>query len=289
VKAAAAALACTLLAAAAPAAEDARTQAEQRIALVARLVADSPAAQRIVASGQSAAVSHLDESRLHLARAQDAFKANDYALARRAADEALMHLGHARRMVPDAPARQQMQRQRHEQQQAALERLLEAWRARAAARSDNGNADLLDAAGLIGNARSLGQNGRHDEALQQLAAAQERLVRGMARTYAGAGDIDYTPRAATPGEAFHLELAQYGAMADLLPVAMAQMRPRPDALALIERYRQSANALHTQAQQSFERGDSANALANLRNAVLYLQRALAAAGVVTPLPADEKP
>lgn len=282
-------LAWALAAATSIAADDARTQAEQRIGLVARLVADSPATQRITSSGQSAAISHLDESRLHLARAQDAFRANDYTLARRAADEALMHLGHARRMVPDTPTRQQSLRTRAEQQQEALERLLDAWRARATASSASGDSDLLDATGLIGNARVLGQNGRHEEALQQLGAAQERLVRGMGRTYASTREIDYTARAATPAEAFHVEMAQYSAMADLLPVAVAQMRPRADALALIERYRQSAATLHTQAQRLHERGEPGAALANLRSAQTYLQRALSAAGVITPLPTDEKP
>lgn len=282
-------LAWALVAAASLAADDARTQAEQRIALVARLVADSPAAQRISASGQSAAISHLDESRLHLARAQDAFKAADYALARRAADEALMHLGHARRMVPDAPTRQQALRSRAEQQQEALERLLDAWRTRATDSGAGGDGDLLDATGLLGNARMLAQNGRHEEALQQLGAAQERLVRGMGRAYASTREIDYTARATTPAEAFHIEMAQYGAMADLLPVAVAQLRPRADALALIERYRQSAAALHGQAQRQYERGERSAAVATLRSAETYLQRALASAGVITPLPTDEKP
>jgi hypothetical protein len=285
-----AALACALMATtAAAAADDVRTQAEQRIALVARLVADSPATQRIATSGQSAAISHLDESRLHLSRAQDAFKANDYALARRSADEALAHLSHARRMVPDAPARQLALRQRQEQQQAALERLLEAWRERAVASNTVDDGELLNAAGQIGAAHMLGQNGRHEEALQQLAAAQATLVRGMGRTYANARDIDYTSRAGTPAESYRLETAQHGAMVDLLAVAIAQMKPRPDAMALIERYRLSAEALQTQAHRSYERGDTAAALASLRSAALYMQRALAAAGVITPLPTDEKP
>lgn len=284
------ALACALLATtAAVAADDIRTQAEQRIALLARLVADSPATQRIAASGQSAAISHLDESRLHLSRAQDAFKANDYALARRAADEALLHLGHARRMVPDAPARQQGLKQRQEQQQAALERLIEAWRERVVASGNAVDAELLDATGQIGAAHMLGQSGRHEEALQQLSLAQATLVRGMGRTYGNARDLDYTARAGTAAESYRLESAQYGAMIDLLPVAIAQMKPRPDAQALIERYRQSADALHSQAQRSYERGDTAAALASLRSAALYLQRALAAAGVITPLPTDDKP
>jgi len=286
----AAALACALMASTAVlAADDLRTQAEQRISLVARLVADSPAAQRIASSGQSAAISHLDESRLHLSRAQDAFKASDYALARRAADEALLHLGHARRNVPDAPARQHSLRQRQEQQQAALEHLLDAWRERVVASGNAVDGELLDATGQIGAAHMLGQSGRHEEALRQLSAAQAMLVRGMGRTYANARDLDYTARAGTPVESYRLETAQHAAMVDLLPVAIAQMKPRPDALALIERYRQSADALHTQAQRSYARGDTAAALDSLRSAALYLQRALAAAGVITPLPTDDKP
>jgi hypothetical protein len=285
------AIACLLAAAcgAAAAADDARTQAQQRIALVARLVADSPAAQRIATSGQSLAVSHLDESKLHLARAQDAFKAGDYAAARKAADEALGHLGMARRMAPDAPSRQQALRQRQEQQQAAIDRLIEAWRERALAAGKAGDADLVDAIGLAGSARALAQGARYEEALQQLAAAQARVLAGMTRLYADARDLDYTQRAATPAEALRIEMAQYSALADLLPTALAEMKPRPDAQALIERYRLSALALHHQAQQSYERGDSADALASLRSAALYLQRALSAAGVVTPNPTGDNP
>ncbi len=111
--------------------DDAKTQAEQRVRLAARLIADSPASQRIQASGHAAALSHLDEGRLHLSLAEDAFKSGDYAKARKTADDALMHLGMARRLVPDAPAQQQALRKRHEEQLASIERLVEAWRVRA--------------------------------------------------------------------------------------------------------------------------------------------------------------
>lgn len=272
-----------LAAAAASAADDARTQAEQRLLLVSRLVADSPAAQRIVSSGQTAAVSHLDESKLHLARAQDAFKAGDYALARKAADEALMHLGHARRMVPDAPARQQVLRVRHEQQQAAMERLLDAWRQRA---GPTASAELVEATSHVGNARQLGQSARYEEALKELAGAQSQLMSGMARLFASR-EIDYTPRATGPVEQFQLELAQYDAAAELLPLAIAELKPRADALALIERYRVSAAALRAQAQQQMARSENASALASLRSAMQYVQRALTSAGVATPAPTGE--
>jgi hypothetical protein len=122
VNTAAKALALGLLLAAAGAAggDDARTQAEQRVRLAARLIADSPAAQRIQASGNAAAISHLDEGRLHLSVAEEALKAGDPAKARKSADESLQHLGIARRLVPDQPSRQQALRARHEQQFATV-------------------------------------------------------------------------------------------------------------------------------------------------------------------------
>ncbi|MBL8319927.1 MAG: hypothetical protein JNJ42_16070, partial [Burkholderiaceae bacterium] len=54
---------------AAQAADDGRAQVEQRIKLTARLIADAPTAQRIAASGNAQAVSHLDESRVYQALA----------------------------------------------------------------------------------------------------------------------------------------------------------------------------------------------------------------------------
>jgi len=82
----------------------ARVQLEQKLKLVARLVSDSPSAQRIATSGNAEAVAHLDEGRVHHALAADLLAKGDLAGARKAADHALHHLSMARRSVPDAPA-----------------------------------------------------------------------------------------------------------------------------------------------------------------------------------------
>jgi hypothetical protein len=266
------------------AADDAKTQAEQRVRLATRLIADSPAAQRIQASGNAVAVSHLDEGRLHLSVADDALKAGDYPKARKTADDALHHLGMARRLVPDAPLRQLMLRQRHEQQLASTERLIETWRVRAGARAGNDNA-LLDATGLAGRARMMGNEQRYEESLQTLAATERHLLDGMSRAF-GSRELDYSARDATPAEAYHLEMARHSALAELVPLALRELQPRPQARALIERYLQSSKALHAQAQRRLEDGDAASALATLRSASSYVERALNAAGVVTPAPTD---
>jgi hypothetical protein len=270
-------------------ADDARTQAEQRVRLAARLIADSPAAQRIQASGNPAAISHLDEGRLHLSTAEEALKAGDAAKARKSAEESLQHLGMARRLVPDQPSHQQALRQRHEQQLATVDRLVEAWRVRATGKPlSSTDSALLDATGLVSQARRLGEERRYDDSLRTLAAAEQRLLEGFTRLFASR-ELDYTPRAANPAEAYHDEMASYSGLSELVPVAVRELTPRADAKQLIERYLKSAQALHAQAQQRFEAGDRDGALANLRSAVMYVQRALSAAGVVTPAPTGSPP
>jgi hypothetical protein len=279
------AFALLLAVAFASAADDPRTQAELRVRLAARLIADSPASQRIQASGNPVAISHLDEGRLHLSAAEDALKAGDHAKARKSADESLQHLGMARRLVPDQPSRQQALRARHEQHLASVERLVEAWRVRAGSRSDNA---LLDATGLVGQAKRFGDEQRYDDSLRTLATVEQQLVAGFARVFPSR-ELDYTARGTDPAEAFGDEMASYSALSELVPLAVRELAPRADARSLIERYMQSARALHAQAQQRFEAGERAAALATLRNATLYVQRALAAAGVVTPSASGGQP
>ncbi|HET9821914.1 MAG TPA: hypothetical protein VFQ16_08820 [Burkholderiaceae bacterium] len=261
----------------------ARQQAEQRVRLAERLIADTPAAQRIGGSGQAQAIAHLDEGRVHLRVAEDALKSGDYAGARRAADQALQHIGQARRLVPDAPARQQAQRQRQEQRLAALERLLEAWRSRALTAGRLGH-EWLEASALIGQARQLGEAQRFEESLALLTQAEPRVLAGM-QTVIGARELDYTERAASPAEAWRIERSRHAALTELVPLALRELRPHNDVRTLIERYQHSSEAIAAQAQVRRDTGETDAALDLLRVATMYLQRALSAAGLV--LPADE--
>lgn len=271
------------LAGAAHAADEAKQQAEQRVRLAARMIADSPAAQRIRSSGNAAAVSHLDEGRLMLQVATEALQAGDFARARRSADEAMQHLGMARRLVPDAPAQQLALRVRHEQKLAATERLVETWRERAAGAPDPA---LIEATGLLHAARTLGEAQRYEESLQQLALVEQRLLLGIGRVLGGR-EIDYTLRPADAREAFRHEVARHAALAELVPLALRELAPRSDARALIERYLVNARSLREQAQRQDSGGDINGALAAMRSASLEVERALAAAGVLTPGPTDE--
>ncbi len=264
-----------------------RAQLEQRLRLTGALMSDSGTAQRITASGNARAQAHLDEGRVHHAMARDLLAKGDLAGARQAADDALKHLGMARRMVPDAPARQAAARQRFADMDAALERLIAAWRERLdpAAAPDG---DLVAALGLIGTARGLAADGRHEDAVFTLGTAEGHVLTGMNRVM-HARTIDYTARATTPAEEFELELARHRSLIDLVPLALNDLKPRPDARALIDRYTEASSSLRAQAEQQYRSGDTRQALAHLRNALLYVQRALTSAGLVIPQPTGTTP
>jgi tetratricopeptide (TPR) repeat protein len=264
----------------------ARSALDQRLRLTASLVADGNTAQRIMASGNQRAIAHLDEGRVHHALAQDLLAKGDLAGARREADEALKNLSQARRLVPDTPGQMALTRTRYEQMLASLERLVESWRqrlvaAKAAASPDGGDTDLVAATGLMQTARGLGAEGRFDEAVRTLGTAETHVLAGMNRLM-HASTLDYTARASTPAEEYQLELARHRSLADLVPLAVSDLKPRPEALILIERYTEASTALRNQAEQRFNAGDPQQALAHLRNALLYVQRALTAAGLVVP-------
>ena len=258
------------------------SQIDQRIRLTAQLIGDSPAAQRILASGNQQAVSNLEAGRMHLAQAQDQLAKGDLTGALRLVDEALRHVAIARRLVPDAASRQAVARQRFEGQIRHLESMFGAWRARLGL-VDAEDRDLVEADGLMHTALNLAQEGRHDQAEQVLQAAERRVLSGMNRLL-NERTLDYTARPTTPAEAFKLELARHRELADLVPVALRDLKPAPDAVALIGRYQETSQTLRGQAIQRFEGGHMEDALAHLRNALLYLQRALNAAGVTTPEP-----
>lgn len=262
-----------------------RAQVEQRLKLVASLLSDSRRAQRITTSGSSEAVAHLDEGRLHHSLAGDLLAKGDLAGARKAADEALKHLGMASRHVPDAPARREAAKARHEQLLASVDRLLESLRTRAGQAEA---ADVTAAMGLLAVSRQHAQEGRYEEANQSLAQAERHVLAGMNRTL-NATTLDYTVRASSPVEEFQIELARHRGLSDLIPLAVRDLQPRADAMALIERYGESRSALYAQALQHFQSGDVVQALAHLRNATLFVQRALLAAGLVAPQPTGTTP
>jgi tetratricopeptide (TPR) repeat protein len=265
-----------------------RQQLEQKIRLTESLISDSPAAQRIGTSGHAEAMGHLEEGRVHHALALDLLAKGDQAGARKAVDEALKHLGWARRLVPDVTAQQNLARQRHQQLRGSVERLLESWRVRTGGQPGDDGTDMTEALGLLSTATQHAQSGRYDEANQALMRAERHVLNGMNRSLHSV-TLDYTVRPTSVAQAFEFENARYASFAELLPLAIRDLKPTPDANALIDRYNETSNALQAQALQLFQSGQPDEALKLIRSATLYIQRALLAAGLVSPQPSGSTP
>lgn len=264
-----------------------RRQIEQKLQLVARMIGDTASVQRIQSSGNTLAQTNYEEARVHHAAALDFMSRSDLAQARRSADDALRHIGLARRLAPDAPTRLAAARQRHDQLLASLDRLMAAWRRRAEAASAAGTASAKDSErltvtqGLMASAAHLAADKRYDDASNLLMQAERHVLEGM-NGLLQSTTLDYSNRPTTPAEELDQELARHRGLADLVPLAISDLKPRAEALALIERYNETSSTLRTQALQQQQSGDLKQALTHIRNATMYVQRALQAAGLVVP-------
>jgi hypothetical protein len=170
---------------------------------------------------------------------------------------------------------------------ANLERLIEAWRGHTSPQGYE-DGDLTAALGLIGTARYFAEGGRYEESVAVLGTAESHVLSGMKRVL-HMREIDYTGRASSPAEELQLELLRQASLADLLPLAVNELKPRAEAQALIERYAQAGKSMRAQALLQQQAGDTAAALLQIRNATLYVQRALQAAGVALPLATESPP
>jgi hypothetical protein len=258
------------------------------------MIGDTASVQRIQASGNTQAQTNYEEARVHHAAALDFMAHNDLAEARRSADDALRHIGLARRLAPDAPTKLAAARQRHDQLMSSLDRLVAAWRRRADAAAAAGTASAKDSErltatlGLMANAAHLAGDKRYDEASNLLMQAERHVLEGM-NGLLQSTTLDYSSRPTTLAEELDQELARHRGLADLVPLAIADLKPRAEALALIERYNDTSTTLRTQALQQQQTGDVTQALTHIRNATIYVQRALQAAGLVVPQAIGELP
>jgi hypothetical protein len=260
--------------------DDPRGQVEQRLRLAARMIADPAMTQRLSTSGNAAAVEHLGQARLQQALAEEALQRNDLASARRAVDEALRYASTARRLVPDGTSHLAAARQRQQQRLATLERLLDSLYG-GVAPPEVRDGDVDAALGLMDTARHFAAGGRHDEAAFTLGLAEQHMRTALQRANT-AREVDYTQRASTPAQEFKLELQRHDGLVELVPVALRELRPSGAALALVERYGETSRGLREQARQKADGGDLTAALEHIRQASIYVQRALQAAGVSTP-------
>jgi hypothetical protein len=258
-----------------------RTAVEQKLAFARQLLADSPAVRRIAASGNAQAQADIAEGQAQLTRATEAMRSGDLAAAEQGANAAIWAMGRARQRVPDDMNRAIAERTRYQQLLLSAEKMVPSFRAHLARGGRDDSPDLSAALTLIAQAREHAAAERLAEANRALLDAERHLLVGLSRTIADT-TLVYSAHFDSPAREVEYELARHASLVELLPVALAELRPAADAQAQAQRLAERSRELRAQAQRHASANRFDTALPLLHEASQLAQRALTAAGLVMP-------
>lgn len=250
--------------------------------MVRRLLTDSPVAQRIVLSSNVEAKVLFGRAQEQYGAASSALKAGDLVRANDAFNDALWSVGKARQLVPDDANQRVEQKVRYGRLLESTDTLRASYsRHLARSRATGADRELAQIDSLMAEGRNLANTEQLGEAIRALEKAEQVLMAGINRTL-GSTTIEYSEKFNSPAEEFGFELERNNSFADLIPLAVAELRPGDDAKRLIDRYVEQNRALRERAQSEAQSKDYAAALKTLRSGTSDLQRALVAAGLVVP-------
>lgn len=288
-----AALSGAIAAGQSPAAPE-RRAFDQKEALVRRLVFDSPAEQRIMGSGNEEARSQFTRARAQHARALALAESGSLKEAEAELNAAMWAVGKARQLVPDAAARAVDQRVRYASLARTVQTLEGSYetnlaRARGLARGTPVTDPRLDAArALVEEAKAHASAERDAQAVVSLERAERELMAGL-NTLLGSATLQYATKFDSPADEYAWELERNRSYRDLVPVALAELKPRREAVALVERY-VATNRKHVQDAEGLAGAKNFTAaIDTLKSGTTFLQAALAAAGLVMPKDAGATP
>jgi hypothetical protein len=264
----------------------ARKRVAPKEALVRRLVEDSPAIERIRASGNAEAAGYMDQASARYAAALHALADDDYAQAEARLNDAMWLVGRARQLVPDPMSRAIEWRVRN----AGLRQSVQALRASYAAQLRQGagragdaiaDATLSRVDARLDEAQGYSVSEQLPEAHASLRAAEAELLRAFADTL-GNRTLRYSVQFANPADEYTHELARHASYRELVPVAREQLRPGPAASAAMDRHVAAASARLKRAEAAASMQDYRGALVSVRAATSQLESALAEAGLDVP-------
>ena len=250
--------------------------------MVRRLLTDSPVAQRIGLSNSEEAKALLGRALEQYSTAASALKAGDLAHANDGFNDALWTIGKARQLVPDDANRRVEQKVRYSRLLESTETLRTTY-GRHLARGNAAGAEreLAQIDSLMSDGKNLANIERLNEAIRTLERAEQMLMAGLNRTL-GSATLEYTEKFDSPADEFAFELERNKSFAELVPLAVGELRPGEDAKRLIDRYIDQNRALREQAQVEANSKDYSAAIKTLKSGTISLQRALLAAGLVIP-------
>jgi cellobiose-specific phosphotransferase system component IIA len=260
-----------------PPAEQSLAQREQ---LVRKLLSDS--ASRIGAGASEAARERLAAARQYYQQALVGLQASDFAGAEQNLNAAMTAVAEARRLVAE-PQRQHIeQRARYSRLLAWIESLAGSYRRHLARlKGATGDGALEQVEVQVRRAIALAEAGRLEDANELLAGAEKALAEALNQVL-GPATLHYANRFDTPAQEFQHEWERNRGYGELVPLALAELKPGPEARDQVQRYVEENRALREQARQAAEDKDFDAALRHIRSATEALQRALRAAGLVMP-------
>lgn len=255
---------------------------QQKLELVAKLL-DGSSAARIDASGQNEARTALGAARKLHAQAVDDLRAGNAAAAERALNEALALISRARTLTPDPAVVAREQRMRYGQMIASIESVQASYLHHLAHTGRRPETDLrwLAVSRLVDSARNYAERGSFAQANQLLVRAEGDLLAAL-ESVLGGTTLEYAHHFANPQEEFDHELARNRNYRELIPLAVTELKPSPDAVLRVDHYLNASLALRKEAEKLAVNRDLNGALDNIRRSTSELQRALLAAGLVVP-------
>lgn len=258
---------------------------KQKEALVRSLIGNSPVAARIGSSQSAEAKQFFATAQDHYNQAALHIQTGDLAKAEQFLNDAMWNIGRARQLVPDPAARQVEEKVRYARLQEGVESLRASYarhvgRLKGQPAGAGGERDLKRIDGMVEEARTHMNSDKVTEAVRTLERAEKALLQGMNQVLGTT--VEYAQKFDDPAEEFAYELERNRSFVDLVPVAVAELKPGNDAKRLIDRYVEQNRTARDQAQQQAQAKDYGTALKTIRTGTGYLQRALLAAGLVMP-------
>lgn len=255
---------------------------EQKISMLEKLLGQSSVAARVLASGSEQAQRHLGAARELAVRARSLSTAGELPRADALLNEAIWEIGRAQQLVPDSGLRQAGDRARYlqlEDSVAALRRTSEI--GPSAAPAGEPVAGVVAQADVhVQRAVSLAAAERYSEANQQLDLALMLLMKDASARLSGQ-TLVYGPRFANRREEFDHELERHRSFERLVPLALAELRPAPEAVAVVQRHVARARELRERGEATAGR-DLAAAIGHVVDGTYALRSALQASGLVVP-------
>jgi hypothetical protein len=259
-------------------------QVEQKAAMLDRILNQSPVAARVLGSQHEVARRHFTNARELTLHARSLFADGQVRAADGVLNEAIYEISKAQQLVPDPGSQQATERARY----AQLEDSVSALRRTAtialpnasAARKGDTEQALKTADQFVEQAVALARSDKYIEANRQLDRALLVLLRDASARLTGQ-TIVYDVRFANRREEFDFELARHQDFERLVPLALIEFRPPPEARALVERNVAQARELRARGESGFGR-DPIAAIKDVVAGTDALRRALQAAGLVVP-------